>query len=103
NGGFTAGPNPQDVTANTGSPVAALMLGAAKTGGTGIYLSEDTRSWFHGVYFQDDWKVTHKLTLNLGLRWEVQVPLRERYNRQAYFDYSAVNPISASVGQSYLG
>jgi len=103
NGGFTAGPNPQDVTANTGSPVAALMLGTAQSGGTGIYLSEDTRSWFHGVYFQDDWKVTHKLTLNLGLRWEVQVPLRERYNRQAYFDYNAVNPISASVGQSYLG
>jgi outer membrane receptor protein involved in Fe transport len=30
----------------------------------------DTRQWFFGFYFQDDWQVTPKLTLNLGLRWE---------------------------------
>ena len=105
NGGFTAGPNPQDVTAGTGDPIASMMLGTPNSGGTGIYMSQDTRSWFHGVYLQDDWKVTGKLTLNLGLRWEVQVPLRERHNRQAHFDYKAVNPITAQVadGTNYLG
>ena len=55
------------------------------------------------MYLQDDWKATRKLTLNLGLRWEVQRPVTDRYNRQASFNYSAVNPISAAVGQNYLG
>ena len=60
-----------------------------------------SRTWFHGVYLQDDWKATRKLTLNLGIRWEVQRPVTDRYNRQASFDYNAVNPISAAVGQNY--
>ena len=55
------------------------------------------------MYLQDDWKATRKLTLNLGLRWEVQRPVTDRYNRLASFNYNAVNPISAAVGQNYLG
>ena len=55
------------------------------------------------MYLQDDWKATRKLTLNLGIRWEVQRPVTDRYNRQASFDYNAVNPISTAVGQNYLG
>ena len=100
---FTAGPDPTNPTAGTGDSSASMVLGLPASGNTGVSIQEVTRTWFHGVYLQDDWKATRKLTLNLGIRWEVQRPVTDRYNRQAWFDYNAVNPISSAVGQKYLG
>jgi hypothetical protein len=100
---FTAGPDPTNPTAGTGDPSASMVLGLPASGNTGVSIQEVTRTWFHGVYLQDDWKATRKLTLNLGIRWEVQRPVTDRYNRQAWFDYKAVNPIGSAVGQNYLG
>jgi hypothetical protein len=101
---FTAGldTSGQNVT-GTGESIASMLMGLPASGNTGIAISAVSRTWFHGWYLQDDWKATQKLTVNLGIRWEVQRPVTDRYNRQAWFDYSATNPISTAVGQSYRG
>ncbi|MFI5069483.1 MAG: carboxypeptidase regulatory-like domain-containing protein [Terriglobales bacterium] len=101
--GFSSGPDPKTPTSGTGDAVASMLMGLPASGNTGIAISEVSRTWFHGVYLQDDWKASRKLTLNLGVRWEVQRPVTDRYNRQASFNYNAVNPISAAVGKNYLG
>jgi len=87
----------------TGDASASMLMGVPSSGNTGVSIQNVSRTWFHGVYLQDDWKATRKLTLNLGLRYELQRPVTDRYNRQAWFDYNATNPISAAVRQTYTG
>ena len=52
---------------------------------------------YWALYSENDWKATPKLTINLGLRWEVQPGITERYNRLAGYDFTEKNPFG------YLG
>ncbi|MSV29867.1 MAG: hypothetical protein EXQ52_14140 [Bryobacterales bacterium] len=55
------------------------------------------RNHFYGFFFQDDFKITQNLTLNIGLRWEYDTPLRDRDDRLSRFlDFS--NPIPEFQG-----
>lgn len=85
----------------TGDAFASMIAGAGASGSTGFNALPATSYYMHGWYVQDDWKATGKLTLNLGFRYEVQTPFTERHNWQAAFDYTALNPISASGYPAY--
>jgi hypothetical protein len=83
----------------TRSGVVSLLLGHV----TGASLVDadllQARSDFWGAYFQDDWKVSRNLTLNLGLRWDLDTPRWESTdNRQSGFDGAKINPVSGTPG-----
>ena len=79
-------------TANTaagsnGFAEADFFLGYPAVTGRGVNTgSWGHRKWILGFYFQDDWRATDTLTLNLGLRWEYHSPLVEVADRQSNFE-----------------
>jgi hypothetical protein len=95
--GFTQGPDPQRASSTAGNGYASMLLGAG-SGGSLIqnYKNVATQSWYIAGYVQDDWRVTKTLTLNLGLRWDIDTPRTERYNRTNYFDPFVPSPAASA-------
>jgi hypothetical protein len=70
----------------TGLPFASWLLGVPNWGQGTQLAGPASLQTYHGLYGQDDIKLTRKLTLNLGLRWDYEPPRTERYNRQMVWD-----------------
>ena len=72
---------------------ASLMLGEADNGGTNVVLrGQRWNSWYWALFAQDDFKVTHNLTLNIGLRYDVDQPRKEAHNDTSNFSPTANDP-----------
>jgi hypothetical protein len=85
------------VSPTSGSPIASFLLGLPASGSISHTSAPAVASSYFAGYVQDDWKLTSRLTLNLGLRYEVERPRTERFNRLAYFDLNAPSPIAGQV------
>ena len=80
------GTNGNSLATDTGDAYASFLLGTINNGqiSTNNFISSFKTAW--AFYGQDDWKVSPKLTLNLGLRYELFSPIGERFGRQSSFD-----------------
>jgi hypothetical protein len=96
--GFTQGPNPAVASTNGGFGFATFLLGQP-TGGqiTGDPRFRASQSYF-APYVQDDWKVTNRLTVNLGLRYDYQSPWIEKDDQLTFFDAEATDPLTGRKG-----
>lgn len=99
---WTRGPLDNSPTAPIGQGLASFLLGLPTGGGQDLNASYAQQSRFFGGFFQADWRLLPQLTLNLGLRYEVETPITERYDRTVRgFDFDTANPISAQARANY--
>jgi len=94
--GFTQA-DPLRADAVSGDEIATLLLGYP-SGSFEIPAPPAYKYRYWVLFFQDDWKVTRKLALNLGLRWDYESPPTERFNRMLRgFAFDQPSPIAAQV------
>ncbi|MCX6611979.1 MAG: carboxypeptidase regulatory-like domain-containing protein, partial [Acidobacteria bacterium] len=81
--------------ANQGNGLATMLLGWTTGSNYHIEPKAFSRSAYWGFYFQDDWKITRKLTVNLGVRYDFDVPRWEVQNRYSYWDLNQQSSVKA--------
>ncbi len=96
--GFTtADPFTASSTNTSGTALASALLAAPSSGSFGYVSPLSLQNHYAAGYVQEDWKLTGRLTLNFGLRYELETPYTERYNRVSYgFDSAAQLPVQVS-------
>ncbi len=101
-GAWTNGPLDNSPAAPIGQDLAALLLGLPSGGTFSLNASQAAQAGYYAVFLQDDLHVRPNLTLNLGVRYERDTPMTERFNRAVNgFDFETPNPISVATSGAY--
>jgi hypothetical protein len=98
NAAMTQGPNPNAASSVAGNGMASFLVGLGSGSLTRTWKVASSQSFYYGWYIADDWRVTSRLTLNVGLRYELDVPRTERYNRMNVFDPLVPSPLAGPAG-----
>src|SRR6187402_263511 len=100
----TAGYAVSAATTNSGNGFASLLLGQPSSGSISLYSSQPRwLSSYWAVFFQDDYKILPNLTLNLGVRYDVDLPRSEARSRTSNFSESAIDPATGKPGALLFG
>jgi hypothetical protein len=97
NTGSSQCPFVDDLADCGGDSMASFLMGQMAGGGNTFYeiqFQPATENYQYAMFVQDNWKATPKLTLNLGLRYDVSLPRTDRFNRQNWFDPKVVSPLN---------
>ena len=89
-----------------GNSLASLLLGQVSNGNFGAGVNSRQPRWtsfYYALFAQDDLKVNDKLTLNLGVRWDVDVPRTEAHNNTSNFSPTAIDPEYGIPGALVFG
>ena len=101
-GAWTTGPLNTSAAAPIGEDFAEFLYGLPTSGTYAIPATYAEQTKTLSAYVEDDWKISTKLTLSVGLRYELPGGLTERYNRSvASFAWTTANPIAAQAIANY--
>ena len=90
-------------TATGGLGFATFLLGYGSSGSISSPALVAGQQYYGAAFLNDDWHVTPKLTLNLGVRWEHSGPWTERFDRLTYFNPTQANSVLAGAGINVPG
>lgn len=84
----------------SGNSIASFLLGTPSGGSSGYTLLGIYKYAYYAPWVQDDWRISKRLTLNLGLRWDFNTPPTERFNRMDRgFDPNVVSPVNQLINK----
>lgn len=95
---LTQGPNALAASSTAGDGFASYLLGLGSGSVIHFFKIVDTVSHYFAGYLQDDWRMTDKLTLNLGVRYDLFLPRTERHDRTTYLDLNVASPLAGPSG-----
>ncbi|MFB3825236.1 MAG: carboxypeptidase regulatory-like domain-containing protein [Bryobacteraceae bacterium] len=101
-GAYSRGPLDNSPAPPIGSGLADFLFGRFASATISQPSKAANLSTYQGIYFQDDWKIAPRLTLNLGVRYEREGPPTERFDRAlGGFAYDVENPLGAAIRANY--
>lgn len=89
-------------TSLEGNPIASFLLGYPDTGSISRVSFSDVNSDYFAGFIQDDFKVSSRLTLNLGLRWDVSRPMWDRLGQISFFNPDVASPLNGRLNPAAI-